>query len=161
LNRALPSLLYASCFAALACGPNSKPEEPCRGPSIHLSLRATGGPLPADTHITVRYGGNREGERYALGDGSGQAVFCEEDTSTGGAPSVPEPQAGATSDSEPLAVWQLECRLFTQGPARLDASATGYEPLEDEPLNLTEQQRCEVPIEKVLEPLLDPETEAD
>jgi hypothetical protein len=42
--------------------------------------------------------------------------------------------------------------LFTQGPARLDASATGYEPVEDEALLLEGEDRCEVPIEVVLLP---------
>lgn len=110
--------------------------------------------MPADTRINVRYGGNREGEPYALGDGRGQAVFCEEDTSAGGASGEEAAAGGASAAEQQRPVWALHCRLFTQGPARLDATAEGYEPFEDEPLNLTNDERCEVPIEKVLQPAL-------
>lgn len=137
----------------VACGPDDRPDTPCRGPSINLTLRAENGPLPADTRINVRYGGNREGEPYALGDGRGQAVFCDEDDSAGGASGSETSVGGATAAEEVRPVWALRCRLFTQGPARLDATAQGYEPLVDEPLNLTNDERCEVPIDKVLQPL--------
>lgn len=150
----------AAPFAA--CGPDQKPQEPCRGPSINLLLRAESGPLPPDTRINVRYGGNREGEPYALGDGRGQAVFCDELTSMGGAggdANEVQSHAGETAEPGELPIVALSCRLFTQGPARLDATAAGYEPIDDEPLNLQDDQRCEVPIEKVLRRLLDAGTD--
>jgi hypothetical protein len=150
--------LVAAPFAA--CGPDEKPQTPCRGPSINLVLKAENAPLPANTHINVRYGGNRDGEPYVLGqERRGPAVFCDEDRSPGGAPSVDEAQPGAGAGGAPSTiagdVWVLRCGLYTQGPARLDATAQGYEPIEDFALSLEEGQRCEVEIEVELERLLD------
>jgi hypothetical protein len=124
----------------VACGPDPKPDVPCDGPTFDLSVRAASGPLPSDTRLNVRYGGNHDGESYALGEArTAQAVFCTDTSADGGA-------AGVTS---------IDCRLYTQGPARLDVTATGYEPIVERDLTLTdEKSRC-VPIEVVLEPLLD------
>lgn len=119
-----------------------------------MLLTAENGPLPADTRINVRYGGNRDGEPYALGDTrTPQAVFCKELTSPpGGAEPQANAGAGGTGDgaTPPEAnVWGLRCRLFTQGPARLDVDAEGYEPIEDESLSFDDERRCEVekPVE--------------
>jgi hypothetical protein len=113
-----------------------------------LVVRAEDGPLPADTQIKVHYGGNPEGEPYELGNPRPpQAVSCVEDTSEGGAPAV-DGTAGAggaaTGNNEALDVWTLRCRLYTQGPARLDATATGYEPVVDEKLSFHDEQNCEI-----------------
>lgn len=69
---------------------------------------------------------------------------AERGAGAGGAPS------SATGD-----VWVLRCGLYTQGPARLDATAEGYEPIDDFALSLEAGQRCEVEIEVELERLLD------
>jgi hypothetical protein len=157
-------LVLAGLVAApfTACGPDEKPQTPCRGPSINLVLTAENAPLPANTHINVRYGGNRDGEPYVLGqERRGPAVFCDEDHSPGGGPSVaeaePEPGAGAggAPNSAPGEVWVLRCGLYTQGPARLDAMAEGYEPIDDFALSLEDGQRCEVEIAVELQRLLD------
>jgi hypothetical protein len=140
------------------CGPDAKPERLCDGPSFNLRVRAEPGPLPADTRINVRYGGNYEGEPYTLGQTMpGQSVFCEELANAGGAAGdVPSPSPGgeggaaATGDGT---VEALACRLFTQGPARVDATATGYEPIMDWPLLLEGKDRCKVPVEVTLLPL--------
>jgi hypothetical protein len=140
------------------CGPDHKPEQPCDGPTFNLVVKAESGPLPADTRVNVRYGSNQEGEAYALGEPrTPQAVFCTEDTSLGGA----SPSAGnepsdaaagsggaATAEPEPLdnGVQALRCRLYTQGPARLDVTASGYEPIDDQALSLDSKKRCEVEI---------------
>lgn len=117
-------------------------------------------PLPADTRINVRYGGNPDGEPYALGETrTPQAVKCSE--STGGAPLVDEAalggQGGAASTSNPTpdesAVLALHCSLYTQGPARLDVTSTGYEPIDDQALQFEPKTRCKVPIEVKLVPL--------
>ena len=47
----------------------------------------------------------------------------------------------------------LSCRLYTQGPARLDATASGYEPIEEQSLEL-DDERCKVDVEVVLIPSL-------
>jgi hypothetical protein len=157
LNRlgwlALLGLVGAPFFA---CGPNAKPDELCDGPSFNLVVTAEGGALPADTRINVRYGGNQEGEPYALGENATpQAVFCVEDTTIGGAPAAgPDPASvtagagGAKADAGNAgnAVQALRCRLYTQGPARLDATATGYEPINDQALSLASKKRCEVEV---------------
>jgi len=123
------------------------------------------GPLPADTRINIRYGGNPEGEPYALNDPrTPQAVSCAEDFTQGGAWSeAAAQQAGAggapamaPSDAE---VWALRCGLYTQGPARVDVSATGYELIEDLALSFDDKRHCEVdkPITLVpLKPDVDP-----
>lgn len=132
-----------------ACGPDHKPEAPCDGPSFNLVLRAEDGPLPDDTRINIKYGGNQDGEPYELGESrTPQAVFCDEDTTLGGAGGAsseePAGNAGGASPEPSGAVHALRCRLYTQGPARLDASATGYTPIMDYNLMITEEKRCEV-----------------
>lgn len=118
-------------------------------------VRAEDEPLPPDTRLNVRYGGNHEGEAYALGEKhTPQAVFCNEDTSQGGAGSDPAPTAGAAghdSEADPGSsdVWALRCRLYTQGPARVDVTASGYAPIEEQDLSLADDERCRV--EKVVE----------
>lgn len=82
-----------------------------------------------------------------------QAVFCDEsaggasgtDSSGGGAAGAPS----LSSDE----VQSLHCRLYTQGPARIDVTATGYEPIADLPLSLDGDKRCNVPFSVVLMPL--------
>lgn len=161
-----------------ACGPGQRPPEGCDGPSFNLVVHAEDGPLPPDTRINVLYGSNQEGEPYALGEpGRKQAVFCEEDTVQGGGPSesrTPGPGdvggAGGAGGAEPVpnddgqggaspAVWALRCRLYTQGPARIDVTATGYEPIEDRKLPFEEDDRCDVEALVVLTPLPPPEVD--
>jgi hypothetical protein len=151
----LVSGLAGAAFSG--CGPDQKPPPPCEGPSLILVLTAENGPLPEDTRINVRYGGNRDGEPYALGETrTPQAVFCKE-LSTPRAEEAPsEGEGGASSSSEQhLGVWTLRCRLFTQGPARLDVEAAGYESIEDESLSFDDDERCEVEKTVVLKRLLD------
>lgn len=158
-------------FAVVACGPDKRPPEGCDGPSFNLVVSAEDAPLPRDTRINVLYGSNQDGEPYALGQQArGQAVFCEEDTVQGGGPSdIPEPSAGVggaaggasaertPSDDEAGGhgpdVWALRCRLYTQGPARVDVTATGYEPIEDQALLFGDDDRCNAPALVVLVPL--------
>lgn len=121
-------------------------------------LTAENGPLPADTRINVRYGGNRDGEPYALGDTrTPQAVFCKELTAP---PADVSPEVGAAGaagagPTTPEGVYTLRCRLFTQGPARLDVTAEGYESLENESLSFDDEERCEVEKPVELKRLLD------
>ena len=121
-----------------------------------MVLKAEDGPLPVDTRISVRYGGNAEGEPYELGtQRTPQAVSCVEDTSRGGAPAVETATAGeaGTASNEDLAVHTLRCGLYTQGPARLDATAAGYEPIDDAELSFYGEKNCEVRKTFVLVPL--------
>lgn len=140
----------------VACGPDHR-EQPCDGPSFNLVVRAERGPLPPDTRINVRYGGNPDGEPYELGgQRTPQAVSCVEDTSPGGAPAVAGAAGAGGDDSasnEDLDVWKLRCGLYTQGPARLDATATGYEPIDDEELSFDREKHCEVTKKFVMVPL--------
>jgi hypothetical protein len=143
--------LVAAGFAA--CGPDAKPGPPCDGPTYNLVVRIENAPLPPDLRLNVRYGGNHEGEGYALGEKhTPQAVFCSEDTSQGGAGNEPTP-SGGESNHEPedaaASVWALRCRLYTQGPARIDVTATGYESIEEQDLTLADDERCRV--EKIVE----------
>ena len=159
----------AAPFAA--CGPDAKPEPPCDGPTFELSVKAEDGPVPLGTRINVRYGGNHDGETYTVGEPHRpQTVFCEERSSQGGAPSA-EPSAaaagaGAASTAEGAGgadstggagagVQLVECAIYSQGPARLDVTAEGYEPIEDQDLALTDEKNCQVPIEVELKRMLD------
>jgi hypothetical protein len=148
--------LVSAPFAA--CGPDAKPGPPCEGPTYIVHVRAENcRPLPPDTRLNVRYGGNHEGEPYALGETpSPQTVFCDEDAMPRedcGGNAAASPQGGAAgAAADPPAssgVWQLSCRLYTQGPARIDVTATGYEPIEEQDLTLDEKKRCQV--ERVVE----------
>ncbi len=141
--------VLAAPFAA--CGPDHRPDKPCEGPSFNLVVSTeTGDALPPDTRINVRYGGNPDGEPYELGKPrTPQAVSCSEDT-TGGRSAAPAPastadggQGGAPGTAD-VGVWALRCGLYTQGPARLDVTATGYEPIEDLPLSFERRAHCEV-----------------
>lgn len=148
--------LIAAPFAG--CGPDAKPDPLCDGPTFNLLVIAEPGPLPDDTRINVRYGGNHEGEPYTLGQSKpGQSVFCEEHASWGGASAVDDAQAqagagGAPSTSSDGKVEALTCRLFTQGPARVDATASGYEPIVNQELELDDKQRCQVDAKVTLMP---------
>jgi len=149
-------IFLLSALVAAACGPDRRPDQPCDGPTFNLVVTAEGGPLPADTRINVRYGGNQDGEPFALGDeGIRQAVFCEQ--SVGGAASEPSTTTagagGAPSDTPSVdGVQALLCRLYTQGPARLDVTASGYQAIDDLPLSLDSKVHCNVPFEVVLMP---------
>ena len=52
-------------------------------------------------------------------------------------------------------MWSLSCRLYTQGPARIDVMATGYEPIEEQDLTLDGEKRCRVDVPVELKRLLD------
>jgi hypothetical protein len=149
----LVSGLVAAAFSG--CGPDQKPPPPCEGPSLILVLTAENGPLPENTRINVRYGGNRDGEPYALGDTrTPQAVFCKE-LSTARAEDAPNAGGASSTIEQPEEVWTLRCRLFTQGPARLDVEAEGYESIADESLSFDDDDRCEVEKMVVLKRLVD------
>lgn len=154
-GSSLPSLLLLVSIPS--CGPDKRPQAPCDGPSFNLVVRAEDGPLPPDTRINVRYGSNQDGEPYQLGQqASPQAVFCEEDTSTGGAPSSAGGAGGEVSETtaEPAGVQALRCRLYTQGPARLDVTATGYEPIERQDLSFDTRDHCQIEVDVKLVRLL-------
>ena len=139
--------LVAAPFSA--CGPDHRPERPCYGPSFNLVVTTeTGAPLPPDTRINVRYGGNPDGEPYELGKPrTPQAVSCDEHTTLGGdasSPTMTEGGQGGAGSGGGGAVVRLSCGLYTQGPARLDVTATGYEPIDDLALSFVGQDHCEV-----------------
>jgi hypothetical protein len=159
----LSGVLWCS---AVACGPDQRPPESCDGPSYDLIVRAGDMPLPPDTRINVRYGSNQQGEPYALGEPSRkQAVFCKEDTAQGGGsseseddgPSAGQGGAGSASPDDAGAdgrdVWALRCQLYTQGPARVDVTATGYEQIKDRILPFDGEDRCDVEANIELTPL--------
>jgi len=151
-------------LAFTGCGPNPKPSEPCDGPTFNLLLKAAQGPLPPDTRLVVKYGGNNDGEPYALGETpSPQVVFCSEKTASEGGATASEGGATASEDSGETpnegGVYSLFCRLYTQGPARVDVTATGYEAIEERDLTLG-KKRCLVDVELELTPLPPPDAAA-
>lgn len=118
------------------------------------------GPLPADTRINIRYGGNPEGEPYELGNPRpAQAVKCSEDLTQGGAGAEGPALVGGAGAGGVVAapttderVWALRCGLYTQGPARVDVTATGFEPVDDQALSFDDRRHCEVEHEVTLVP---------
>lgn len=104
----------------------------------------------------MRYGGNPDGEPYELGKPrTPQAVSCHEDTTLGGASSaaaVAEGGQGGARSADDAAVLRLSCGLFTQGPARLDVTATGYEPIDDLALSFVGRNHCKVDEPVMLKP---------
>ncbi len=165
--------LAAVALPFVGCGPDQKPSLPCEGPTFNLVLRAPSGPLPADTRLLVKYGGNNDGEAYELGTApQPQVVFCSEEASAPGGNTAATPGAGGVAATDPTdlaggaageagarglpedGVQALKCRLYTQGPARLDVTASGYEPILEHDLTLG-KVRCAVDVEVVLTPLLD------
>jgi hypothetical protein len=143
-----------------ACGPDHRPEKPCDGPSFNLVITTeTGAPLPPDTRISVRYGGNPDGEPYELGKPrTPQAVSCVEDSAVGGrssssaASEAGQGGAQATDSAGQAGIVKLSCGLYTQGPARLDVTATGYEPIEDLALSFEDRHHCKVDEPVILKP---------
>lgn len=123
-----------------------------------MVVRTENVPLPSDTHINVRYGANQDGEPYQLGGrNKPQAVRCSEDPSPGGAEPSVDAAGGAGGAADAVSsgdVWALRCLLYTQGPARLDVTARGYEPISNLMLSLTREHHCEVDKDVVLQPLL-------
>jgi len=146
LARARCGFVLGVAVASAGCGPDKRPQPFCDGPSFNLVVTAEDGVLPPDTRINVRYGSNQAGEPYVVGQKtSGQSVFCEAlsnapgDAGAGG--------AGADGPETPVEVRALSCRLFTQGPAEVDVTATGYEPIKGFPLSLAKDDRCQVEYE--------------
>jgi hypothetical protein len=113
-----------------------------------LVVTAEGGPLPTDTRLNVRSGSNQEGEAYRLGQSArGLAVFCEEHTAlpgAGGAGHVDDTEEGGAASVRDVDA--LQCRLYTQGPARLEITATGYQSIEDHALSFDKKPYCDVDV---------------
>ena len=87
-----------------------------------------------------------------------QAVSCVEDTTPGGRSSsqTPAPIAEGGQGGAPAignaGVWALRCGLYTQGPARLDVTALGYEMVKDLPLSFEQRDHCEEDEPVLLKP---------
>jgi len=77
--------------------------------------------------------GGTSGGGVSAGGTSGGGV------SAGGASGEPTANDGGAAPEPTGAVYALRCRLYTQGPARLDASATGYATIMDYNLMLTDE----------------------
>jgi len=119
-----------------------------------LTVRAHDAPLPEGTRINVRYGANQRGEAFVIGEPTTpQAVHCDEDTTPGGGPSDSRDTGSSGAGGSPgtAEVWAVHCLLYTQGPARLDVDASGYQPIKDMALDIP--KGCELPIVATLEPL--------
>lgn len=117
-------------LAAVACSEQqAPPSDTCPGPRPAFSLhveRADGELLPADTTLTVSYGGSAQ-ERFALDDPptAPQVVFCRV---------VPEGAAldGGVVDLASLDagthIKALVCELWTDGAANVSVEASGLAP---------------------------------
>jgi hypothetical protein len=132
-SRALCSVL--TCCLALAC--SSEPKEDCTAKAaFHLSVRAHSGELPADTRLTVKYGGGEE--TYSLADlkHDEEAVLCDAEGADAG-------DGGKVS--------RLVCALWTQGVATVTLEASGYDDVE-RTLEAEAKNDCiqTVPVELVL-----------
>jgi hypothetical protein len=100
----------------LGCSHHPDDQEPTcedQEPTFVMTVTVADGPLPSDTHLTVRYGGSQT-EEYAVGGDAGttrERVFCS-DTPAGDA-----------------AVASVTCELYTGQAAEVTIEASGYAPL--------------------------------
>jgi len=134
--------------AAGACDDGGPPAScPTQGAAFVVMITAGDSPLPADTEITVRYGGLQEVYRLAAPPciKCPDVLFCDALNADGGIG-----DAGL-----PISVHALRCEIWTGGSATLEVRASSYADLTEE--LAAESDGCggvltrEIPIE--LEPL--------
>lgn len=89
-------------------------------PDFFLTVRAKDSALPEDLSLYVKYGGGHETLDWSRGT-DGEVMFCD----------VIAPGAGGEAGAGSGYGW-LECDLYTDGPATVTATASGFEPVERE-----------------------------
>jgi hypothetical protein len=149
-------VVWLSCLVT-GCPSDPAPRDECQDePDFLLSIQSESGPLPGDLRLHVEYGGGNE--TYTLAPGSKpEVVFCERVTSTageGGATAAPgRGSAGEAGASDPSGhPGLLACRLWTEGPASVELSATGYVTIERDLRIDAEQCTTNVELDLISKP---------
>jgi hypothetical protein len=88
-------------------------------PSFLVTIHPEQGSLPDDLNLAVEFGGGNEAVSIA-GGLDGQVIFCDLVSR--------EPGEGGRAAEESGGA--LLCELWTEGPATVQITATGFEPLE-------------------------------
>ncbi len=127
---------FGLCGLIVGCSSNPPNDQQCAAKAaFQLSLSAYMSSLPADTSITVKYGGGEE--TYALSDPvhKEEAVLCDANR----------------ADADAGDVLGLVCALWTQGAATVTVKASGYPDME-RALEAEAKNECiqTVPVDLVL-----------
>ena len=120
----------ALACAAVACssdGPSDEVNCPKPLPAFRVRVTAFGGPLPADTKLSVHYGAADEEYNVGEQDVAHDSVFCKELSTRAGDAGV---EGGVDGDGgsgdSPLS---LDCELWTQGSAEIKVTGGDFPPL--------------------------------
>lgn len=121
----------------------SKRDECSPGPDFLVTVRADHGSLPGDLKLAVEFGGGNE--ELSIGGGTdGQIIFCDLlpfEVGDGGRSG----DEGGASGTDVASYGALQCELWTEGPATVQITASGFEPLERD-LRIDEDE-CTTPVE--------------
>lgn len=116
------------------CGP---------GPDFLVTIQPDSGRLPDDLRLAVEFGGGTEAVSISGGI-DGQIIFCDllpPEAGEGGRSG----DEGGASGLVPGSYAALQCELWTEGPATVQITASGFEPLERD-LRI-DADECTTPIE--------------
>lgn len=121
-------IIVAVTLASILCG--CLEDDPVDCPPVQatfeLGISAGGSPIPLATEMVVVYGAGQE--THLLGSSvRGPVVFC--DWVSMSSDGVVELDAGLVSQSLRYDSSELHCELWTTGPAHLQLTAPGYEPV--------------------------------
>lgn len=125
-----------AALLALGCSSDDPPDMQCpRQPAaFRVLLHAAVGPLPDDTLLAVRYGAGQEEFRLEAPPVEPEVVFCEVSARDGGVPGVADASAPPFEAAEAIA-----CDLWTDGPAIVTVTASGYPELREQLEPLTDE----------------------
>lgn len=160
MRRALfLALLFSSC--------KDDPTQPaiCSGPDFDVLITTGEGPLPADTVVSVEYGGG-DPEQYSYPDDPAamhRALFCAPSDREGnplpavdgqggrGAAELGDGLGGAGGEGPSGEIEAWRCTLWTYGPATVSVESEMY-PSVEKPLTAKKGQ-CTVKAEIVIGPV--------
>jgi hypothetical protein len=101
-------------------------------PDFLVTIRAEDGRLPPDLSIAVEFGGGNEVITVSRTT-QGQITFCSFLPAELGEGGQSGDGGGAGGPAAGLAAYSaLECELWTEGPATVRLTASGFQPLERE-----------------------------
>lgn len=130
-----------AAFIAFAwgCSQSPDPEVHCDAhPAFVVLVTVPTGTLPANTTITITFGGSGT-EMFELGaDGPHHALFCDWALRDG--TKIPQPDA-ATDGAAPLPE-ALSCELWTGGAANITIEGDGYQPILNMQLEAKNDASC-------------------
>jgi hypothetical protein len=120
--------------------------------AFRVLLSAADGPLPWDTSLEVLHGTGIEEFRLDQPHPNSEVLFCRDATRDGGWVEPLDAAGGSDAGSGPQPVEALLCELWTDGPADITVSATGY-PTVDRTLHAKSETGCiqTVDVELMLE----------